>query len=381
MADYTQNTKANLPHLSQSYSSVFDQHPIYSQIGGWVCDENTAELKYKLDKLDWSKKADGSPSNLDGTDGDVMVKVPAFFIKVTRMPNGKPKFEIDDTIPDEFGSNGKPGFFVHPAFKMSNGKVRPYFLWGAYKGFEKSGKLRSVSGVLPTVSKTKGAFQDLARQGRSTDYGISAVFERAAIQLLFYTEFGTLDSQTACGRGIVDMTWEEGLTTNPDIRKTGSSNSLGDRSGYVDSGNGNGKSSIRYRGIEDLWGNVYEFLSGIMVTDKGWHYTNEHSIMDTISSMKLYAKDLTSKVPNGYITDMEFPVGLEWTFIPKTTGGTGNTYYCDYLYSHDSGEENIVLAGGSWAYASNAGFACWCCFNVASDANSHIGARLSYAQQ
>ena len=381
MADYTQNTKANLPHLSQSYSSVFDQHPIYSQMGGWVCDENTAELKYKLDKLDWSKKADGSPSNLDGTDGDVMVKVPAFFIKVTRMPNGKPKFEIDDIIPDEFGSNGKPGFFVHPAFKMSNGKVRPYFLWGAYKGFEKSGKLRSISGVLPTVSKTKGAFQDLARQGRSTDYGISAVFERAAIQLLFYAEFGTLDCQEACGRGIVDMTWEEGLTTNPDIRKTGSSNSLGDRSGYVDSGNGNGKSSIRYRGIEDLWGNVYEFLSGIMVTDKGWHYTNEHSIMDTISSMKLYAKDLTSKVPNGYITDMEFPVGLEWTFIPKTTGGTGNTYYCDYLYSHDSGEENIVLAGGHWICASHAGLAYWVCDYVASDANSDIGARLSYAQQ
>ena len=381
MADYTQNTKANLPHLSQSYSSVFDQHPIYSQMGGWVCDENTAELKYKLDKLDWSKKADGSPSNLDGTDGDVMVKVPAFFIKVTRMPNGKPKFEIDDTIPDEFGSNGKPGFFVHPAFKMNNGKVRPYFLWGAYKGFEKNGKLRSVSGVLPTVSKTKGSFQDLARQGRTTDFGIVGVYEKWAILLLFYAEFGTLDCQEACGRGIVDMTWEEGLTTNPDIRKTGSSNSLGDRSGYVDSGNGNGKSSIRYRGIEDLWGNVYEFLSGIMVTDKGWHYTNEHSIMDTICSMKLYAKDLTSKVPNGYITDMEYPNGLEWTFIPKFAGGSESTYYCDYFASHNSGEENIVLDGGHWNSASDAGLACWICDANTSYSRSHIGARLSYAQQ
>ena len=381
MADYTQNTKANLPHKSQTYSSPFDEHPIFGNIGGWVCDTTTMELKYKLDKLDWSKKSDGNASNLTGTDGDVMVKIPAFFFKVTRQSNGKPRFEIDDTIPDLYGSNGKPGFVVHPAFVKSNGQIRPYFLWGAYKGYINDNVLRSVSGVLPTVSKTKSAFQDAARQGRTTDFGIVGVYERWAIQLLFYAEFGTLDCQEACGRGIVDMTWEEGVTTNPDIRKTGSSNSLGDRSGYVDSGNGNGKSSIRYRGIEDLWGNVYEFLSGIMVTDKGWHYTNEHSIMDTISSMKLYAKDLTSKVPNGYITDMEFPVGLEWTFIPKTTGGTGNTYYCDYLYSHDSGEENIVLAGGAWADASVAGLACWDCSYVASNAGSPLGARLSYAQQ
>ena len=98
---------------------------------------------------------------------------------------------------------------------MPNGQVRPYFLWGAYKGYEKDGKLRSISGVLPTVSKTKASFQDLARQGRNTNFGLTAVFERWAIMLMFYTEFGTLDSQEACGRGIVDMTWEEGLQQTP----------------------------------------------------------------------------------------------------------------------------------------------------------------------
>ncbi|MCF2611649.1 hypothetical protein [Fusobacterium perfoetens] len=382
MADYTQNTKANLPHLSQSYSSPFDSHPVFSQIGGWVCDENTADLKYKLNKTDWSKKADGSPSNLDGTDGDVMVKVPAFFMKVTRMPNGKPKFEIDDIIPDEFGSNGKPGFFVHPAFKMSNGKVRPYFLWGAYPAFEKSGKLRSISGVLPTTSKNKGDFRDLARQGRNTDYDISSVFERVAIQILFYTEFGTLDSQTACGNGIVNMTWESGTGAEQNQRITGGSDALGDRSGYLENGAyKNGKCSVRYRGIEDLWGNVYNFLTGIMVTDKGWHYTNEHSKMDTISSMTLYAKDLKEKVPNGYISDMEYPVGAEWLFLPKTTGGSATTYFCDYYYTHDPGEENVLLAGGHWDSGSFAGLAYWNCPNVASTSGVSLGARLSWAKQ
>ena len=50
MADYRQNTKANLPHKSQSYSSVFDSHPIFSNIGGWVVDTTTGALKYKFDR-------------------------------------------------------------------------------------------------------------------------------------------------------------------------------------------------------------------------------------------------------------------------------------------------------------------------------------------
>ena len=143
----------------------------------------------------------------------------------------------------------------------------------------------------------------------------------------------------------------------------------------------NGKSSIRYRGIEDLWGNIWEFLAGIMVTDKGWYYTNEHSKMDNISQMSLYAKDLSQKVTNGYLTDMEYPVGLEWTFIPKSTGGSTLTYYCDWFTTHDSGEENIVLAGAAWGDASTAGLAYWYCAYVASDVWSSVGARLSYAQQ
>ena len=97
--------------------------------------------------------------------------------------------------------------------------------------------------------------------------------------------------------------------------------------------------------------------------------------------MTLFAKDLSDKVTNGYLTDMEYPNGLEWTFIPKVAGGSESTYYCDYFYSHDSGEENIVLAGADWTHASSAGLASWNCGNVASYSNSTVGARLSYAQQ
>lgn len=382
MADYTQNTKANLPHLSQSYSSVFDNHPIYSQIGGWVCDKDTMAFKYKLDKNDWSKKADGTPSNLTGTDGDVMIKYPAFFIRVTRQENGKPRFEIDDTIPDEYGSNGKPGFFVHPAFKMANGKIRPYFLDAAFEGKIIEGQLRSVSGVLPDVNKTKANFIDAARQGRNINFSIESIYRYWAQQLLMYVEFGTLDMQTAIGKGISEMSLEEGLTTNPNARITGQTNSLGDRSGYLEvNGLKNGKVPIRWRGKENPFGNIWKFICGFIQTDKGYYLTDEHSKMDNIAKMTLIPKDLTSKLANGYITDMEFTQGWEWTFIPKTTGGSNATYYCDYYWSHDPGEENITLAGGAWASGASCGVAFLGCADVASNAWAGIGARLSYATQ
>ena len=166
--DYTQNTKANLPHLNQVYSSVWDNHPIIGQIGGWVCDHVTGELKYKLHKTDWTKKIDGTPSVLTGEDGDVMVKVGAYYLKITLEPYGQPKFELDDTIPDRRGTNGRPGFFVHPAFLTKSGKVKPYILVGAYKGHVLNNQLRSISGVVPTVSQTISSFTDKARQGRNT---------------------------------------------------------------------------------------------------------------------------------------------------------------------------------------------------------------------
>ena len=382
MANYVENTKANLPHKSQTYSSPFDSHPIYSQIGCWVCDKDTMALKYKLDKNDRTKKADGSPANLTGDDGDVMQKIPAFFMKVTMQSNGKPRFEIDDIIPDKYGSNGKPGFFVHPAFVKKNGEVRPYILDGVYEGYIHNSQLRSISGVLPTTSKTKGQFIDAARQGRNINFSIESIHRWWAQQILMYVEFGTLNIQEAMGSGISNFTWDEGLTTLKDARVTGATNPLGDRSGYVEVGGySNGKVSVCWRGKENPYGNIFKILGGLIIKDDGYYLTDIHEDMDVTTKMKFIPKDLSMKIPNGYITDMEFPKGFEWTFIPKSTGGSTTTYYCDYFWSHDPGEENIALAGGGWDSGAYCGVAYLSCVYVASDAGAPIGARLSYAAQ
>ena len=55
------------------------QLPIQSQYKG--CLVKNGVINYYLDPNDWSNKADGTPSVLDGTDGDVMVHTPKFYGK------------------------------------------------------------------------------------------------------------------------------------------------------------------------------------------------------------------------------------------------------------------------------------------------------------
>ncbi|MGL5960408.1 MAG: hypothetical protein ACRCZ0_00435, partial [Cetobacterium sp.] len=201
-------------------------------------------------------------------------------------------------------------------------------------------------------------------------HDITRFYERMALNLLFYFEFGTLDGQTACGQGWVSMT---------ESCVSGETNSLGDRSGYV--GSVNGKSGMRWRGIEHYWGNVWEFVNGIMISDLGYHYTNDVTKFLNMVAMETYAKDLSVKVPDGYITDMEKIPGKEWMMIPKSTAGSSSTYWCDQFWSHDPTEQNIALAGGSWAHGADCGPACWDCYNVASASYSSVGARLSCSEE
>ena len=55
------------------------QLPIQSQYKG--CLVKNGIVNYYLDPNDWSRKADGTQSVLDGTDGDVMVHIPKFYGK------------------------------------------------------------------------------------------------------------------------------------------------------------------------------------------------------------------------------------------------------------------------------------------------------------
>ena len=80
-------------------------------------------VNYYLNPSDSTQKVDGSASTLTGADGQVMVEIPAFYVKFT--PGTTRTWSIS-LLP-------APGYNLHPAF-IKDGVAVPYRYYGAYDG-------------------------------------------------------------------------------------------------------------------------------------------------------------------------------------------------------------------------------------------------------
>ena len=357
-------TLANKPDEGQVYKSDFDNIFPYSHIRRCLCNPDTGAIASFLNHDSSRNTVDNVAADLTSGTYDVMVYIPAFYYK-TIFTETQTRYSI---LQDEVTSMYKGDHQVHPAFIREDGSIRPYVLVGAFKGSEKGNKLRSLAGVKPLVSKTIANFRDLARQSRSTNFNISTVQAISALQMLYVVEFANLNSQTMLGNG-----WTE----KSDSATTGSTIDLGNRSGYLDT-NGN---QISYRGVEDLFGNIWEFVDGLIIKDDGYYITNNPTYFGQANnSTRIPIIPLIGEggSKSGYVTQMEKSPSIDYCFFPKATGGSNNTYYCDYFWNHDKGEENIALFGAAWDRGSDAGAFSWAWHNVAAGAGAAVGARLCF---
>lgn len=343
---------------TQEYISTFDNYYPFSEMRR-VMLKNGVE-QYELDFNDSNKKKGGGSSVLTGTDGDVMVRIPKFYCDIKKVAKGN-RYRVF-TFKNPTGKLPL-GLKPHPLFES----VNKYYT-GAYKGYVENGVLKSISGKSPTVNKTIASFRDSARQGRDNKFNITSINELSAIFILFLIEFADLNSQKLLGQG---------RSNTSSLSATGTTNALGSRSGRISTDDANG--NISYRGIEDVFGNIWSFVDGLLMCDDGYYYTNNPANYGNKAQMTHFkASPVTGE---GYISKMEWIKGIEHLFIPNEIKATDSTYYCDYIWCHQAGEENIVLAGGLWADGSRDGLACLSCDNVASSVYSAFGARLSYASQ
>lgn len=357
--------------IGQQYYNPFKYNNIYpfSQIGRVVVDKDSGDIKYRLHEYNSSLDSDGNPILLQDNE-DIMVYFPAFYAK-REWSGNTCKDSISTEVPT---SATKDEWEVHSAFLRADGTIRPYVLVGAFQGTEVNGQLRSrPSGASPKVSITLEAFRNLARSGRDSKWNVLTMDIISMIQLLYKVAFQDLNSQSVIGSG-----W-----TNKSASATvGSTMSLGNRSGYLGV-NGN---QISLFGIEDFYGNVWEFVDGFVVKDDGYYTTNNTDNFGTTPSYSKIkgcgtplAGATASAYVEGYITRIEKPTDKEKFFnLPNKLAGALNTYYCDYLWSHRLGQENICVFGAHWGSGSHSGAFCLHWPDVASRAWEGFGARITY---
>ena len=352
-------------------------------------------VQYYLLATDSTKKADGTAANIDGTDGQVMVEIPKFYVK--RVVNGPIWTYSVSAVP-------LTGYTVHPAFVKDGVEVN-YRYYGAFDAcvFDNSAsayisgtnldnasvlidtaadKLASVSGIYPMVGVTRAECRSMAAN-RGTFWRQLDFTLWSAVQLLYLVEHQSFYSQNILGAGNTNGSYLASSSSQNDSPHTiaGASNSLGNGSTNTTTGAGTsakpGVSYMSYRGIENFYGNCWNWADGINVNvgaNGNVHVTNNraHFADNTSSNMTL----LTSSAPTtaNYASAV---ASVDAYFIPTSvSGGSSSTYLTDYWYGSASSNRVAVVGGGADLGATAGAF----CVAAGIDSSfrvRYVGARLA----
>jgi len=233
---------------------------------------------------------------------------------------------------------------------------------------------------------------EAAANNLSKGAGIGNPWSMPARQLLMYIEYGTFDLQTALGKGIVDKAPGTGFAGEPTGAGTADAN-IGTNGTGTGTGT-NGLTPVVWRGIENPWGNVWEYLIGMLVTTDG------------AGTYRVTKRDGSGSDADGKLTEtpgagtFESGTGLVqaaaegWVypaslvsdalgcllFAPDNSdhsAGSTSGYLCDGWYALTS-SNNILLAGGSWLSALRAGPGCRGAYGAVARSDRDVGARLEF---
>jgi hypothetical protein len=360
----------------------------------------------------------------DGSYGDVMVYQPKFYYKVEPIElepiAGSFGYHIRKAI---YYISDAPigGFKLHPAFVNPSGNEVDHFFIGAYEGciynvsnraydltdsftaVINTDKVVSISGAKPASGIRSNLASDNIEKlckNKGTGWHCMGVKQYSMNQLMMLIEYGP-DSQTGIGRGVADITDNTSYNCSS---ITGSTASLGNGSGNaastVNEINGtrvtytdNGRVSVSYRGMENPYGNMWEWVQGGSVYGTGASTRGgQPYIADDFNYVAAKYTDNykpvgwtvptfggTAGTNNGnYITAFGYSgETYDWIFMGSEAGTIDTSMIKDYHYAITSlSGARVLRLGGNWNNSSNAGAFFWRLMDLSSSNNRSIGGRL-----
>lgn len=139
--------------------------------------------------------------------------------------------------------------------------------------------------------------------------------------------------------------------------------------------NSTGKHPFKWHGIENLFGNVWQFCDGININERqGWVCKNAASYASNLFTAPYEQLGYVNGNTDGYVTTMGYDANFPFAEFPTAVGGATNTYYSDYYYQTTG--QRIGLVGGAWNSGSYAGLSFWSLLIASSFAYVIFGGRL-----
>lgn len=355
----------------------------------------------------------------DGTNGDVFTHIPKTYWKI---------YQENDYDYVLLADYPRAGFM----------EVDGFFI-GRYNASVVSDVLHSYSGLVPTTNKTIGQFRTLANALGSNFSQLDwRYFVLQMLYLVEYANYNsqsmlgngiqsrkylkTLVAESNTNRAIVGSSsgyyvgqiirigTSDGGTQVADARKitaieaydedgvtgaaltfdgaavniaidnfvctmaqeTGQCDSLGMKSGCL---NNDGYHSMIYRGVENIFANIWQWVDGINIKDNLAYICKDHSQYASDKFTDPY-KPLayTNCNANGNPKTLGLDVDEPFFRFPTEVGGGTSTYMCDYYWQNTG--DRVALVGGSFFHGADAGLWFWHLGNTSSNASWNIGARV-----
>lgn len=419
---YFTNGSPNLTRIGDA-----DLHrtlPVQSLMRRCVVDD-LGVVKYYLKADDSTKKEDGTTAKLDGTDGMVMVEIPAHYRKCT-LNTAQSYMDVEISLFPFTGAVPRPRRLVSAyeatidrsgdTLKLASVKSTADTFRGGNNNTDWDGTYRDLRG-LPSTNESLTNYRNYGRN-RGTGWGCYDYNAHLDIYWLFCIEYATLDSQKSFDATLTDDGYHKGGlgagVTN--IKRTawntynsfypfipcGVTNSLGNATGVVAwkmseaqaeaYGSEFSTSVPSYRGLENPFGHINKWTDGFLGVGVNGRYQDIYVCRDASK----YASEVTADYvhftnhkaeENGYCKNivasdatLDATIRVYGDIFDRDNSGTASTYFCDYHYhgNIDGGVYGLRVGG----YADSGPAAGLACFRAASDPSTYyanIGSRLCWS--
>lgn len=382
--------------------------PVQSNLKGCLLSD-TGVVNYYLSATDDNYKEDEiTASVLDGTDGQVMVEIPAYYFKVITIDTYQTEIRISPLrllgytlVPKRYISKYKA------SLQRSTSKLSSVLNTSTdYRGGNNSATNDANSKTFlgkPATSISLTNFRTYARNRYTgTHWNCSTYESHKSLYWLFVIEYANLNSQAAVtvidgNTGLMRGGLGNGVTTangtewnnfngyNP-MCPIGVTAPLGNSSGEVNftvadfggSGVNRTFNANRYRGIENPFGDIWEWTDGILINNatNSELYTSNTPANFNDSTLANYINRGVLIRNDGWIKTTL--LGTNGDILPTTVGGDYNIYYSDYYYQTVSLGVFGVVFGGAAHYGASAGLVFAATLNAPSYATMNIGSRLCF---
>lgn len=282
-----------------------------------------------------------------------LVAIPKFWYKLT--------IADDNSMDIKIAAYPEEGFRVSPAhMDRSDGRgEREVIYIGRYHCGD---GYKSVTGVKPMASKTRATFRS-GIHGLGADVWQCDIATRITLWLLYLVEYADWNSQKKIGYGCGNDSSTENM---------GASDAMPYHTGTMMASRSEYGVGVQYRNIEDLWGNVYDWIDGIYFVDtEVYAIANPADFSDSQNGTLVCSRPTTSN----YIKNWQQGAApFDWMIYLKEVGGSASGYVGDYCHYASSGE--VLCVGGGFYRYQDYGLFCLGGSDSASVAGGGTGSRL-----